>query len=52
LNKFPTPFGVEEACRLRKLPTKPETSWLGGAPLEDYRAWFTNWWPGVLQDCK
>lgn len=52
LNKFPTPFGVEEACRMRKLPTKPDTTWLGGAPLEEYRAWFAEWWPGVLKDCK
>lgn len=52
LNRFPTPYGVEEAARLRKLPTRPDSSWLGGAPLEEYRAWFLNWWPGVLQDCK
>jgi 4-hydroxy-tetrahydrodipicolinate synthase len=52
LNKFPTPLGVEEACRLRKLPARPDTSWLGGAPIEEYRSWFLDWWPGVLKDCK
>ena len=52
LNRFPTPFGVEEACRLRKLPARPETSWLGGAPLNEFRDWFVNWLPDVLRDCK
>ncbi len=51
LNRFPTPFGVEEACRLRKLPSRPDSSWLGGAPLEEYRAWFTEWWPAALKMC-
>ncbi len=52
LDKFPAPFGVEEACRLRKLPARPEASWLGGAPLADYRAWFLDWLPAVLRDSK
>ena len=52
LDKFPTPFGVEEACRLRKLPARPETSWLGGAPLAEYRDWFVDWLPAVLRDSK
>lgn len=50
LNRFPTPFGVEEACRLRKLPVRPDASWLGGAPIEEFRAWFLNWLPGMLRE--
>lgn len=52
LDKFPTPFGVEEACRLRKLPARPDTTWLGGAPLAEYRDWFAGWLPAVLRDSK
>ncbi len=52
LNFFPTPFGVEEACRLRKLPARPETSWLGNVPLEAFRTWFVEWLPAVLRDSK
>lgn len=52
LNRFPTPFGVEEACRMRKLPARPDSSWLGGAPLEEYRAWFAEWWPAALKACS
>lgn len=52
LNQFPTPFGVEEACRLRKLPARAETSWLGDSPLEAYREWFGEWWPVVEKKCK
>jgi dihydrodipicolinate synthase/N-acetylneuraminate lyase len=52
LNHFPTPFGVEEAARLRGLPMRLDTSWMGGAPLEEYRSWFLNWLPAVLRDSK
>ncbi len=52
LDRFPTPFGVEEACRLRKLPARPEVSWLGSAPLEEFRAWFPEWLPQVLREAK
>ncbi len=52
LARFPTPFGVEEACRMRKLPARTETSWLGAAPLEEYRRWFSDWLPQVLREAK
>jgi len=52
LNAFPTPFGVAEACRLRKLPARPDSTWLGNVPLEAYRHWFLNWLPHVLEDSK
>ena len=52
LDLFPTPFGVEEACRLRKLPARPETSWLGAAPLEEFRTWFPEWLPQILREAK
>ncbi len=52
LNKFPTPFGVEEACRLRKLPLRPDTTWMRGAPVEEFGAWFLAWLPQVLSDSK
>ncbi len=52
LDRFPTPFGVEEACRMRKLPARPETAWLGTAPLEDFRRWFPDWLPQVLREVK
>ncbi|MFN9432613.1 MAG: dihydrodipicolinate synthase family protein [Acidobacteriota bacterium] len=50
LNRFPTPVGVEEACRLRNLPLRPDATWLGGAPLEEFRSWFLNWLPGMLRE--
>jgi len=52
LDRFPTPFGVEEACRLRKLPARPDSSWLGSAPLDAFGGWFKDWLPGVLRDSK
>lgn len=52
LDRFPNPFGVEEACRLRKLPARPDTSWLGAAPLEEFRSWFLNWLPAILRDSR
>ncbi len=52
LDRFPVPFGIMEACRLRKMPARPDGSWLGHAPIEAFRDWFLNWLPVVLRDAK
>ncbi len=52
LDQFPTPVGIEEAARLRKLPARPDLSWLGDSPLDAYRGWFLDWLPQVLSDAK
>lgn len=51
-DSFPAPVGIEEACRLRKLPCRPDTSWLGAAPLTAFREWFPGWLAEVLQISK
>jgi dihydrodipicolinate synthase/N-acetylneuraminate lyase len=51
-DSFPAPVAIEEACRLRKLPCRPDTSWLGNAPLDAFRQWFVEWLPQVLADSK
>lgn len=51
-DSFPAPLAIEEACRLRKLPCRPDTSWLGSAPLDAFRQWFVEWLPQVLADSK
>lgn len=52
LDKFPVPFGLMEAGRLRGLPLRPDASWLGGAPLHEFREWFLGWLPGMVRDAK
>lgn len=52
LDRFPVPFAIMEACRLRKLPARPDSSWLGSAPIEEFRSWFEGWLPEALRDAK
>ncbi len=52
LDRFPVPFGLMEAGRLRGLPLRPDAAWLGGAPLQEFREWFLAWLPGMVRDAK
>lgn len=55
IDVFPAPIGVKEAVKGRGLdahghsiPFGPEVQ----AEIDDFRAWFREWLPGVLEDCK
>lgn len=52
LDRFPVPFGLMEAGRLRGLPLRPDAAWLGGAPLQEFRDWFLAWLPAMVRDAK
>ena len=52
LDRFPVPFGLMEAGRLRGLPLRPDAGWLAGAPLQEFREWFLAWLPGMVRDAK
>jgi dihydrodipicolinate synthase/N-acetylneuraminate lyase len=52
LDRFPVPFGLMEAARLRGLPMRPDAGWLAGAPLEEFREWFLAWTPEMVRDAK
>jgi dihydrodipicolinate synthase/N-acetylneuraminate lyase len=51
LDQFPAPFGIEYLAKLRGLPSRPDTSWLGDAPLTDLEAWFPAWLRKVREIC-
>jgi 4-hydroxy-tetrahydrodipicolinate synthase len=55
IEKFPTPVGIKRAVTVRgqksgsiSLPLAPETAGL----LDEFAAWFENWWPQVLLACQ
>lgn len=52
---FPMPVMIREAAALRGIATGPHASPLGPtgtARLEEFRAWFRNWWPAVEKLCQ
>ena len=55
LGPFPTPVGIKESVRLRKIKTGAFAAPLGehgDRMLAEFGEWFKTWLPVVLKECK
>jgi dihydrodipicolinate synthase/N-acetylneuraminate lyase len=55
IDEFPTPVGVKAAVGTRKVKIGPHSSPLGpelSSKLQRFEAWFREWLPGVLGECR
>jgi 4-hydroxy-tetrahydrodipicolinate synthase len=54
LDRFPPPVGIKEACAVRGLKVGPLAVPLPAekrSELDEFRCWFQNWLPVVLNEC-
>ena len=55
INRFPAPIGVKEAVKGRGLVAAGHSIPFGPQmrrQIDEFRAWFRNWYPAVIKDCK
>jgi 4-hydroxy-tetrahydrodipicolinate synthase len=52
IDALPAPVGVKEAVQLRGLKAHGHSIPIAAEKLDEFRVWFREWLPGLLEDCK